>query len=65
MEVKVRKFQGHHSADKNVPHLLKDIFQKEYRQKKGQANIEWCGVLQIIEGRRQCFGAPNVKLPCV
>ena len=31
----VRKFQGHHSTDKNVRRLLKDIFQKEYhRQKK-------------------------------
>jgi len=28
----VRKFQGHHSTEKND--LLKDIFQKEYRQKK-------------------------------
>ena len=31
----VRKFQGHHSTAKNVPRLLKDVFQKEYhRQKK-------------------------------
>ena len=32
----VRKFQGYHSTDKNVPRLTeKDIFQKEYhRQKK-------------------------------
>ena len=46
--------------------LLKDIFQKEYhRQKKrpGQQGVK-C-VTKTIEGRKQCFGAPNVKLPYV
>jgi hypothetical protein len=26
MEVKIRKFQGHHSADKNVPRLVERLF---------------------------------------
>ena len=42
----VRKFQGHHSTDKNVPRHLEDIFQKQYhRHKKGQANKKVCSVL--------------------
>jgi len=47
--------------------FLKDIFQKEYhRQKKSPGQQE--GVLCVtkrIEGRRQCFYAPNVKQPYV
>ena len=63
----VRKFQGHHSTDKNVPrldgrHCPDRIPPKEKRA--GQQRGAQC-VIKTIEGRRQCFGAPNVKLPCV
>jgi len=30
----VRKFQGHHSTDKNVPQLLERHFPEEYHQQK-------------------------------
>jgi len=44
----VRKFQGHHSTDKNVPQLLERHFPERIPQteKKGQANKEMCSVLQ-------------------
>jgi hypothetical protein len=55
-----------------IPHtkicrdVLKDIFQKEYRQKTrpAQQSSVKC-VATRIEGRRQWFGAPNVKVPYV
>jgi len=44
----VRKFQGHHSTDKNVPRLLHRYFPEGIppTKKKGQANKEVCSVLQ-------------------
>ena len=53
-----RKFQGHHSTDKNVPRLIETFSRKNTTdRKKGQANKEVCSVTKITEGRRQCFGA--------
>jgi len=44
----VRKFQGHHSTDKNVPQLVERHFPERIppTEKKGQANKEVCSVLQ-------------------
>jgi len=44
----VRKFQGHHSTDKNVPRLFESHFPGKIppTEKKGQANKEVCNVLQ-------------------
>ena len=63
----VRKYQGHHSTDKNVQRLVERHFPERIppTEKKGKANKEVCSVIKTIEGRRQCFGAPNVKLPYV
>jgi hypothetical protein len=33
----VRKFQGHHYTDKNVPRLDERLFQIEYRRQKKRA----------------------------
>jgi len=44
----VRKFEGHHSTDKNVPQLVKRHFPERIppTEKKSQANEEVCSVLQ-------------------
>ena len=43
----VRKFQGHHSTDKNVPRLVERHFPERIplTERKGQANKEVCSVL--------------------
>ena len=42
----VRKFQGHHSTDKNVLRLVERHFPERIStEKKGQANKEVCSVL--------------------
>ena len=43
----VRKFQGHHSTDKNVPCLVERHFPERIppAERKGQANKEVCSVL--------------------
>ena len=59
----VRKFQGHHSTDKNVPRLLKRHFPERIppTEKKATPTKRCVVCYKKIEGRRQCFGAPNVK----
>jgi len=44
----VRKFQGHHSTDKNVPRLVERHFPERIppTEKKGQAIKDVCSVLQ-------------------
>ena len=43
----IRKFQGHHSTDKNVLRLIERHFPERIPdRKKGQANKEVCSVLQ-------------------
>ena len=44
----IRKFQGHHSTDKNVLRLLERHFPERIpaTEKKGQANKDVCSVLQ-------------------
>jgi len=63
----VRKFQGHHSTDKNVPRLDERYFPERIplTEKKGRPTKRCVMCYKTIEGRRQCFGAPNVKLPYV
>ena len=74
----VRKFQGHHSTDKNVPRLL-DIFQKEYHQQKKKARptkrcvvryknnrrketVFWCPECEAAVCVEVCFKAFQTKL---
>jgi len=63
----VRKFQGHHSTDKNVPRLLERHFPERIppTEKKARPTKRCVVCYKTIEGRRQCFGAPNVKQPYV
>jgi len=68
MEVKVSEnFKAIIPQTKMCRDFLNDIFQKEYHQQKkrpGQQGGVSC-VTKTIEGRRQRFGAPNVKQPYV
>ena len=59
----VRKSQGHHSTDKNVPYLLKDIFQKEYHQQKKKARSTKRCVVCYKNNRRKAtvFWCPECE----
>ena len=58
-----RKFQGHHSTDKNVPRLLERHFPERLPPIEEKARpSKMCVVCyKTIEEGRHCFGAPNVK----
>jgi hypothetical protein len=60
----VRKFESYHSTDKNVPRLVERHFPERIPQTEKKARRTKRCVIKTIE-RRQCFGAPNVKLPYV
>jgi len=50
---------------KSAATCWKAFSRKNTDRKKGQANRKVCSVTKATEGRRQCFGAPNLKLPYV
>jgi len=63
----VRKYQGHHSTDKNVPRLLERHFPERIppTETKARPTSRCVVCYKKIEGRRQRFGAPNGKQPYV
>ena len=59
----VRKFQGHHSTDKNVLRLVERHFPERIppTEKKGQAIKEMCSVLQNNRGKETVFWCPKCE----
>jgi len=57
----VRKFQGHHSTDNNMPRLLARHFPERIppTEKKARPTKRFVMCYKKIEGRKKCFGAPN------
>jgi hypothetical protein len=60
----VRKFQGHHSTDKNVPCLVERNFPERIPTEKKARPTERFVVCYKNNIRKETvFGAPKVKLP--
>ena len=74
----VRKFQGHHSTDKNVPRLLERHFpeiiptEKKtrptkrcvvfYKNKRRKDTVFWCPEFEAALCVEECFNAFHTKL---